>query len=333
MSRYFLGIDTGGTKSHALITDEQGHAHGFSEGGPGNPNGIGHDAFGKLVAEISREAINQAQVTTEQISGMALGVGGYDWDSERAGMLRTLEPMGLKAPIEIYNDAALGIPAGTSEGWGIAVVSGSGSNCRGWNRERTRFGRVSGYGVMMDEGAGAAEMRVKIVQAVSLEWSRRGPATRLTQALIELVHAHGLDDLIEGLCTNRYRLRNIQVPLVFKLAAEGDAVARDLVEWAGRELGSLVLGVVRQLDFQALAFEVVMVGSFFNGSPALAERMRETIHTVAPRARLVRLEAPPVVGAVMLAMESAGLNPISLRASMIRTTQNLLERHTVNRPA
>ena len=326
MSRYFLGIDTGGTKSHALIADEQGRAIGFSQGGPGNPNGIGYDAFGKLVAEISRYAMNQAGVTTEQISGMALGVGGYDWDSERLGMLRTLEPMGLQAPVEIYNDAALGIPVGTAEGWGIAVVSGSGSNCRGWNRERTRFGRVSGYGDMMDEGVGAAEMRTKIVQAVAREWSRRGPETLLTPALIELTHARGLDDLIEGLCIRRYRVRNVEVPLVFKLAAKGDAVARDLVEWAGRELGNLVTGVIRQLEFEALDFEIVMVGSFFNGSPVLAERMLETIHVVAPRARLVRLEAPPVVGAVMLAMEAAGLEPFRLRADLIRTTKSLLER-------
>lgn len=36
MTRFFLGIDIGGTKSHALIADEQGRAVGFGVGGPGN---------------------------------------------------------------------------------------------------------------------------------------------------------------------------------------------------------------------------------------------------------------------------------------------------------
>jgi N-acetylglucosamine kinase-like BadF-type ATPase len=34
--RYFLGVDAGGTKTHALITDETGQAVGFGAGGPGN---------------------------------------------------------------------------------------------------------------------------------------------------------------------------------------------------------------------------------------------------------------------------------------------------------
>jgi hypothetical protein len=35
--------------------------------------------------------------------------------------------------------------------------------------------------------------------------------------------------------------------------------------------------------------------------------MRETIQKLAPKARLVRLNAPPVLGAVMLGMEASGL--------------------------
>ena len=56
-----------------------------------------------------------------------------------------------------------------------------------------------------------------------------------------------------------------------------------------------------------LAFEVVLVGSMFDGGPLLIEPMRENIVSFAPGARLVRLSAPPVTGAVLLGMEAAGL--------------------------
>ena len=39
----------------------------------------------------------------------------------------------------------------------------------------------------------------------------------------------------------------------------------------------------------------------------LIEPMRETIYKLAPNARLVRLRVPPVIGAVMLGMEAAGI--------------------------
>jgi hypothetical protein len=62
--------------------------------------------------------------------------------------------------------------------------------------------------------------------------------------------------------------------------------------------------VIRQLEFENLAFDVVMTGSMFEGGPMLIDPMRSTIHKLAPKARLVRLRVPPVIGAVMLGMEA-----------------------------
>ena len=36
MTRYFLGVDVGGTKTHALIADENGRMTDFGRSGPGN---------------------------------------------------------------------------------------------------------------------------------------------------------------------------------------------------------------------------------------------------------------------------------------------------------
>jgi hypothetical protein len=38
--------------------------------------------------------------------------------------------------------------------------------------------------------------------------------------------------------------------------------------------------------------------------------MRDTIHSIAPGAKLVRLNVPPVVGAVLLGMEQAGFSTV-----------------------
>jgi hypothetical protein len=45
----------------------------------------------------------------------------------------------------------------------------------------------------------------------------------------------------------------------------------------------------------------------FEGGARLIEPMRETIHKLASKARLVRLRLPPVIGAVMLGMEADSL--------------------------
>jgi hypothetical protein len=111
---------------------------------------------------------------------------------------------------------------------------------------------------------------------------------------------------------------------VFQAAAEGDLVAVEAILWAGRELGSLAVGVIRQLGFESLTFDTVLVGSLYQGSPLLVEAMQQTIYAIAPGAQFVPLTTPPVVGGVLLGMEQAGLDAPALRETLIKSTVKLL---------
>ena len=129
---------------------------------------------------------------------------------------------------------------------------------------------------------------------------------------------------MEGITQKRYSIGAEAAPLVFQVAAKGDRVARQVIRWAGKELGSLAIGVIRQLEFELLEFDAVLVGSLYDGGPLLTDTVRRTVHAVAPAACFVRLTAPPVVGGVLLGMEQAGLNMRAVRKRLIKTTQLLL---------
>jgi N-acetylglucosamine kinase-like BadF-type ATPase len=108
------------------------------------------------------------------------------------------------------------------------------------------------------------------------------------------------------------------------VAEEGDAVARELIHWAGCELGEMANAIIRQLEFENLAFDVVMTGSMFEGGPMLIDPMRKTIQSLAPKARIVRLTVPPVIGAVILGMEAANLRPTpSIRKTLADTISSI----------
>jgi len=148
--------------------------------------------------------------------------------------------------------------------------------------------------------------------------------TKLVDALVEYVGTKDLNDLIRGYTTNEYQIGAEAAPIVFRVAYEGDQVARELIHWAGCELGEMANAVIRQLEFENLAFDVVMTGSMFEGGAMLIEPMRETIHKLAPGARLVRLHTPPVIGAVMLGMEADNLAVTSsIRATMANTVSSI----------
>jgi N-acetylglucosamine kinase-like BadF-type ATPase len=319
MTNYFLGVDVGSTKTHALVADEVGRALGFGESGPGNHEVVGYPGLVASLQAAVEQALAAAGLAKDRISGAGFGVSGFDWPSEREATLEAIASLGLNAPVEAVNDAILGLLAGSAEGWGVAVVSGSGCNARGWDRAHRREGMVTGSGTWLGEAAGASELVGKAVVAVAHEWSQRGPATRLSAAFMALTRSSSLGEMLEGLVTGTKRLDSSAAPRVFQVAAAGDPVAAGIIHWAGCELGELAKCVIRQLEFESLEFDVVLVGGMFAGGPPLIEPMRQTVHALAPGARLVRLSAPPVAGAVLLGMETAGLRPLpAVRQALAR---------------
>jgi N-acetylglucosamine kinase-like BadF-type ATPase len=311
MIKYYLGADVGATKTHILIAEESGRAVGFGKSGSGNHESVGYEGLYSAIHTAADQAFGSTGLTKEQILGAGFGIAGYDWPSEREKTLEIIGSLGLQAPFQVVNDAILGVVAGAQDGWGVAVVSGTGCNCWGWDRTRKNIGQLTGGGSRMGEAAGASELVERAVQAIAYEWTGRGPATGLTPAILQYVHADDLVDLLGGLMDGRHRIDAAAAPIVFQVAAEGDPLALELIRWAGRELGELANTVIRQLHFEGLAFDVIQVGSMYDGSPLLTQTMARTIHRVAPGCRLVRLKAPSVVGAVLLGMEQAGLRPTS----------------------
>jgi N-acetylglucosamine kinase-like BadF-type ATPase len=150
----------------------------------------------------------------------------------------------------------------------------------------------------------------------------------LTEVFCELVGVKTASELIEGLTQERFEIRGRAAPLIFKTAENGDAVACDVIRWAGESLADLAAGVARQLEIEQEQFEVVLVGSLFNGGNLLIEPMRAALLKAAPGATLVRLTTPPVIGGVLLGMEQCALPATRLRQQLIQTTQALLTAET-----
>lgn len=323
MGSYFLGVDIGGTKSHALIADAAGNALGFGVFGPGNHESVGYDGLQRALQAVTEKSLGMAGISREDITASGFGVAGYDWPGERQPTLDAIQTLGISAPIEAVNDTIIGLLAGSSQGWGIAVVAGTGTNCWGWD-ENHNIGRVTGVGY--GEYGGGGNLVERALVAIAYEWTRRGPKTELTPAFLQLTGAADTPSLIEGIEIGKYLISSDHAPIVFNVATQGDPVACSIIEWAGSELGNTALAVIRQLGIQNREFEVVLVGSIYEMGDMVIGPMKKVIQSEAPFARLVRLSAPPVVGGVLLAMEQVGLESAPIRDHLIESTCALIGR-------
>ena len=92
--------------------------------------------------------------------------------------------------------------------------------------------------------------------------------------------------------------------IVVAAADAGDLAARRILEHAGSSLGDAAGHVARRLSMDESEFELVLTGGMFrNDSRILTSALEYTLKRYARFARPARLEAPPVVGAVLLALE------------------------------
>jgi len=322
---YFLGMDVGGSKTHALIADEHGQALGFGATGAGNWEVVGYDGLAQALTTVVHQALQMAGIEINQVAGAGIGLGGYDWPCQYQPHLEVIQQLGLSCPFEFANDATLGIWAGASEGWGVSVVAGSGCNVRAVNRDHSRQGRmIGGAAQWSGEWVGGYGVVGRALQAVTREWGRCGPATALTPAFLRRFGAIDLDDLMEGLYLGRYAYEPQDALLVFEIATQGDPCALDVARAVGESLGDMACGGIRQAGLEGETFEVVLIGSLFRGHPLIAETMAQIIQRLAPGARLAHLEVPPVVGGVVRGMQLVGLDTPRLRPHLLESTRMFL---------
>jgi N-acetylglucosamine kinase-like BadF-type ATPase len=93
-------------------------------------------------------------------------------------------------------------------------------------------------------------------------------------------------------------------PVVFEAAAEGDMVARSIVDRQADEVVTMAGTAIRRLRMTELEFDVVLGGGIFrNRFEPFFLHIRNGIAQVAPHARVVVLAAPPVAGAALLGLD------------------------------
>jgi N-acetylglucosamine kinase-like BadF-type ATPase len=305
----FVGVDAGGTKTHALVADESGEVLGVGRAGTGNWEGVGLDGALAALRQAVGEALSAARTSPQEVTAAGYGLAGLDWPSDEARLRPLVEELGLSGPSVLVNDTFVALRAGAREPWGVVIVAGTGTTVAGRNR-RGEMARTLGLGYPFDDWGSAPDLAQAALHAVARAYTGRGPATALSNRLVRLVGAADMADLLEGVSRWRYNLFPLVADVVRALMEEadgGDGAAREIVLRAGRELGGGAVVVIRRLGMEDEEFDLVLAGGLFrSASPLLLDTLRGTVQAVAPGARPVRLDVPPVVGGVLLAMDAVG---------------------------
>ena len=206
----------------------------------------------------------------------------------------------------IRNDTFAVLRAGTDRKWGVAVVCGTGMNCAGVGPDGSTvrfpsFGELSG-----DRAHGGGWLGRTALGAAIRARDGRGPRTLLEELVPAYFGMARPTAVMEAIYTGRLdytRLSDV-APLVFRAAADGDGVAAAMIDEMAQEVVANAGAAIRRLHLTRRDVHVVLGGGVLRAArPKLIERITAGIREVAPEAQVMRLDAPPVLGAALLGLD------------------------------
>jgi N-acetylglucosamine kinase-like BadF-type ATPase len=334
-------MDGGGTKTECVAVDLDARAVSRVLGGPSNYQSIGIGQARSVWDDLISRALAPLDASRSDILGAGLGVAGYDRPLDEGRIREAFETLLPQTPLDLMNDAYLALRAGTADGIGVTVVSGTGCNAMGMNCQMERF-RVGGLGPEFGDLGSADDIGVEALRRAFRSRDGREPPTLLADMIIEELGLNRLDDLVEFFLFDNqnpgpspdstlgpFQFRSgLLAPLVFEAACREDATAIDILIWAGRELALSGLAVCRHLFQRQDSFSLVLGGSVLQKgrSPILRDTLIASVQTEFPNVRPLVLQARPVVGAVLYGVDLAagipgafplGSNPVDVCSTVL----------------
>jgi N-acetylglucosamine kinase-like BadF-type ATPase len=258
------------------------------------------------VDQAVQAAFASAGIERIPAAAACLGLSGAGREGEQALVREWGRRTTVADRIEVVGDATLLLAAGTPEGWGIAVVAGTGSAA--WGRDpEGRECRAGGWGATLgDEGSGYALVLAGL-RAVTRAADGRGPPTLLTDRILHrfgLRHPPELIPAIHGGGWDRPALAALAT-LVLDAAEAGDGVALRIVEEGAEELASAVVATALPLGLTTRPVPLALAGGLLLGSAFYRGQVLSRLEAASVRAEPVSQVSEPAEGALKMAVAAS----------------------------
>ncbi|MDL2716319.1 MAG: BadF/BadG/BcrA/BcrD ATPase family protein [Acidobacteriota bacterium] len=306
MGPFFIGIDGGGTRTRAVVAQEDLVPLGRGASGPANAATRPLPRVVESVREAASDALAAANLEDIPPETVVVGLAGIDSIRDRQPLLSALEAVFERSRVLLTSDAQIalsGAAPGRVDAPAVVVIAGTGAIAFGQG-EGGATARAGGFGPLLsDEGGGYAIAREGLV-AVVREIDGRGPPTAIKDLLFSTGGVSSLPELLERIYRSEGGAADVAAyfPVVLAAARGGDAEARRILAEAGRDLALDVVTVVRKLGLESVSFPVATIGGVFAAGAFVTNPLVEAIRQVAPLARVGPAPFPPEMGAIRLAL-------------------------------
>lgn len=298
-----LGIDGGGTNTIAILA--RGDAIlGRGLAGPSNIQSVG---VTRALAELDRavdRAFQTAGISRGPVGAACLGLAGVDRDEGLPIISTWAKQIGLTERVSIANDATLLLAAGTPEGWGLAVIAGTGSIAF-VKKSTGEVGRCGGWGYTLGDEGSAYQIALAALRYVCRAYDRSRPNTILVDLFLKRMNLKEPPDLIPAVYRGPWDRAAIAglAPLVLDAVELDDPVAIRIVRHEAEDLALTAATAIRNDSLPESNIPIALAGGVFLGSATYRQFFLDALVKQGIQPGLVHLVADPAMGAVVLARQ------------------------------
>jgi glucosamine kinase len=306
VSTIVIGIDGGGSKTHAIVADGSGNTLGEATG-PGSAVKPGEEEkSADVIAEAARGALASAKVSDLTPRVLYVGVAGAGRENAKQALWQALVARDVASDVVVQPDFSIALDDAFGEGAGVLLIAGTGSAAFGRSPAGSS-GRCGGWGpVIGDEGSGTWIGR-RALSIVSAAADGRESQTALTGAVLTAAEVNEVSELIPWAASATREQIAALAPVVFSVAEAGDLRANAVVSLAVEELMLHVRALGQQLfGDERAAIPVALAGGLMTKGTMLRKRLEHRLRAAVPGAQVKSGPVVPARGAVRAALRLAG---------------------------
>lgn len=327
-SDLILAVDGGGSKTDVVLLDLDGGVLTWERGPGSSPQLEGLAESVRIIDELVDRVLDGRHA--ERLAHVGLYLSGLDLPDEIHAFRAAIAHLRwAQGSLIAENDLHALLRAGTDAPDAVAVICGTGMNAIGVRADGAVV-RFPALGPLSGDWGGGSELGDAVVWHAARAEDGRGPATSLHGLLLDAVSAPSVSALIEDVHLGRREDGFARLaPLIFDAALAGDAVAQGVVQRQADEVVAYVAACIDRLGLQGGSVPVVFGGGVARArNPLLLQAIATGLLERAPGAQLEIVDAPPVLGAALLALGDGGADAAALAhaAAALSTDVRFTER-------
>ena len=298
--KYYLGIDGGGSKTTAIICDENLNLVSRFVGESINFNSVGMEEARKNLKATVDGAFDGKGI---KLSAAFIGMSAIAERADDEFTKKLCDGIIDCDKITMDSDVYIGLEAMRCDGAAAMVISGTGSMAVG----RLADGEIihtGGWGYILgDEGSGYA-IAIDALRAAICGYEGSAPETLLTDAIKEYYQVDDMMKLIDIFYDPPMPRSEIAklAPIFFR-CAENDAVANGIVEKHAKLLADTVSALLRKMPSGT---PLGLWGGIFENYEKFRTLFSSIISERFPETKINVLEYAPEYGAVFAAIKTDG---------------------------